>query len=43
MLVSVELSPSMSATISPFVIDKLPVDAPVKVPVPTVNLSALSS
>ena len=37
------VSPSISATNVPFVIDKLPVSAPVNVPVPTVNLSTLSS
>ena len=42
-LVIVELLPSRFATISPLVIVKLPVDAPVNEPVPTVNLSALSS
>ena len=35
--------PSKAATRVPVVIDKLPVSAPVKVPVPTINLSADSS
>ena len=43
MFVIVELFPSMFATNSEVVIDKLPDDAPVNVPVPTINLSALSS
>ena len=36
-------SPSTSTTRVPFVIDKSPVEEPVNVPVPIVNLSALSS
>ena len=35
--------PSILATSVPVVIVRSPVDAPVNVPVPTVNLSALSS
>ena len=41
--VRVELEPSILATNSPVVIVKLPVDAPVNVPVPTLNTFALSS